>query len=79
MFVQFGNHLLALTGERSFVAAGLACGLTISCLVGWLVDSIWRRASEWQRAYLATLGALTVVTLIGVGLIGWIYIATHPS
>lgn len=79
MFVQFGFHLLALTGERFFVTAGVACGLTISCLVGWFVDSIWRRASEWQRAYLVTLGALTIVTLIGVGLIAWIYVATHRS
>jgi hypothetical protein len=76
-FVQFGFHLHALVGERLFVTVGAACALLVSCLVGCSINSIWRRASDWQRAYLATLGALTIATLIGIAVIVWIYVATQ--
>ncbi|MFL9583798.1 hypothetical protein [Stenotrophomonas sp. AB1(2024)] len=76
-FVCFWLQLWTLVGERFSVFAGIVGGLAMSSLAGYFVNFIWRRASQWQRAYLVTLGSLTIATLLGVGLIAWIYVASQ--
>jgi hypothetical protein len=76
-FMGFWPQILAMVGERFSAVAGIAGGLAVSCLAGCFVNVIWRRASQWQQAYLVILGGLTISTLIGVGCIAWIYISVQ--
>lgn len=76
-FVPFAPLRRSLVGEPLSVMVGVGCGLLVSCLAGSFVRVIWSRASVWQRAYLATLGALTIATLLGVGVIAWIYVVNQ--
>ena len=74
-FVQGGYILYALVGERFYWWAGIAGGVLASCFAGYSVNRIWRRATQLQQACLMTMGALMAATLIGVGLVAWLYAA----
>jgi len=69
----FGGYVIyMLVGHGFFWWTGGALSLLPACIVGYLANRLWGRASHRQRSWMLWLGAVALAAL-GLGLPAWVY------